>query len=45
LKAVAMGMVTARALFWSNKLNPAMQLTENMDIKPKILHFGVGMPD
>jgi hypothetical protein len=24
LKAVAMGMVTARALLWSNKPNPAM---------------------
>jgi hypothetical protein len=24
LKAVTMGMVTARALFWSNKPNPAM---------------------
>ena len=34
-----------RIFFWSNKPNPAMQLTENMDIKPKILHFGVGMPD
>ena len=25
LKAVTMGMVTARALFWSNKPNPAMR--------------------
>jgi hypothetical protein len=26
LKAVTMGMVTARALFWSNKPNPAIYI-------------------